>query len=196
MNVMRLCQIGFGLSLVLWTLQDISLNISREMLQNNPVIDKIKKGITNKILNEINTLSTKDNEKFLDFWKNFGAVIKEGLYEFNDHHEKLLSLLRFENSYNKDSISLDDYVKNMTKDQKEIYYFANIDKEHIKNSPQLEAFVDKKIPVLFMTDAVDEFWLQNIKKYKELEFKSISKGKVDISNLGIKQKDKKESVKK
>ena len=176
--------------------QDISLNISREMLQNNPVIDKIKKGITNKVLNEINTLSTKDNEKFLDFWKNFGAVIKEGLYEFNDHHEKLLSLLRFENSYNNDSISLDDYVKNMTKDQKEIYYFANTDKEHIKNSPQLEAFIDKKIPVLFMTDAVDEFWLQNINKYKEFEFKSISKGKVDISNLGIKQKDKKESSKK
>ena len=176
--------------------QDISLNISREMLQNNPVIDKIKKGITNKVLNEINTLSTKDNEKFLDFWKNFGAVIKEGLYEFNDHHEKLLSLLRFENSYNNNSISLDDYVKNMTKDQKEIYYFANTDKEHIKNSPQLEAFIDKKIPVLFMTDAVDEFWLQNINKYKEFEFKSISKGKVDISNLGIKQKDKKESSKK
>ena len=176
--------------------QDISLNISREMLQNNPVIDKIKKGITNKVLNEINTLSTKDNKKFLDFWKNFGAVIKEGLYEFNDHHEKLLSLLRFENSYNNNSISLDDYVKNMTKDQKEIYYFANTDKEHIKNSPQLEAFVDKKIPVLFMTDAVDEFWLQNIRKYKELDFKSISKGKVDISNLGIKQKDKKESSKK
>ena len=176
--------------------QDISLNISREMLQNNPVIDKIKKGITNKVLNEINTLSTKDNKKFLDFWKNFGAVIKEGLYEFNDHHEKLLSLLRFENSYNNDSISLDDYVKNMTKDQKEIYYFANTDKEHIKNSPQLEAFIDKKIPVLFMTDAVDEFWLQNINKYKEFEFKSISKGKVDISNLGTKQKDKKESGKK
>ena len=176
--------------------QDISLNISREMLQNNPVIDKIKKGITNKVLNEINTLSTKDNEKFLDFWKNFGAVIKEGLYEFNDHHEKLLSLLRFENSYSNNSISLDDYVKNMTKDQKEIYYFANTDKEHIKNSPQLEAFIDKKIPVLFMTDAVDEFWLQNINKYKEFEFKSISKGKVDISNLGIKQKDKKESSKK
>ena len=176
--------------------QDISLNISREMLQNNPVIEKIKKGITNKVLNEINTLSTKDNKKFLDFWKNFGAVIKEGLYEFNDHHEKLLSLLRFENSHDNDLISLDDYVKNMTKDQKEIYYFANTDKEHIKNSPQLEAFIDKKIPVLFMTDAVDEFWLQNINKYKEFEFKSISKGKVDISNLGIKQKDKKKSSKK
>ena len=112
-------------------------------------------------------------------------MIKEGLYEFNDHHEKLLSLLRFENSYNNDSISLDDYVKNMTKDQKEIYYFANTDKEHIKNSPQLEVFLEKKIPVLFMTDAVDEFWLPNIGKYKDKEFKSITKGKVDLSKFDI-----------
>jgi len=177
--------------------QDISLNISREMLQNNPVIVKIKKGITNKVLNEIITIAKKDNVKFLDFWKNFGAVIKEGLYEFNDHHEKILTLLRFENSINNDSLSLDSYVENMVKDQKEIYYFANTDKEHIKNSPQLEVFVDKKIPVLFMTDAVDEFWLQNIGKYKEFEFKSITKGKVDLSKVGDKKEnDKDKSSKK
>ena len=174
--------------------QDISLNISREMLQNNPIIEKIKKGISNKVLNEINTIAKKDNAKFLDFWKNFGAVIKEGLYEFNDHHDKILNLLRFENSLNKETISLDSYVEKMAKDQKEIYYFANTDKEHIKNSPQLEVFLDKKIPVLFMTDAVDEFWLQNIGKYKELEFKSITKGKVDLSKVGEKQsKEKKEN---
>ena len=171
--------------------QDISLNISREMLQNNPIIEKIKKGISNKVLNEINTIAKKDNAKFLDFWKNFGAVIKEGLYEFNDHHDKILNLLRFENSLNKESISLDSYVEKMAKDQKEIYYFANTDKEHIKNSPQLEVFLDKKIPVLFMTDAVDEFWLQNIGKYKELEFKSITKGKVDLSKVGEKQSKEK-----
>jgi len=176
--------------------QDISLNISREMLQNNPVILKIKKGITNKVLNEISTITKKDNVKFLDFWKNFGAVIKEGLYEFNDHHEKILTLLRFENSINKDSISLNSYVENMVKDQKEIYYFANTDKEHIKNSPQLEVFVDKKIPVLFMTDAVDEFWLQNIGKYKEFEFKSITKGKVDLSKIGDKKEKDKDITKK
>ena len=176
--------------------QDISLNISREMLQNNPIIEKIKKGISNKVLNEINTIAKKDNAKFLDFWKNFGAVIKEGLYEFNDHHDKILNLLRFENSLDKESISLDSYVEKMAKDQKEIYYFANTDKEHIKNSPQLEVFLDKKIPVLFMTDAVDEFWLQNIGKYKELEFKSITKGKVDLSKVGEKQsKEKKENKK-
>ena len=77
--------------------QDISLNISREMLQNNPVITKIKKGITTKILNEINNFSSKEVDAYLKFWNNFGAVIKEGLYEFNDHHDKILPLLRFHN---------------------------------------------------------------------------------------------------
>ncbi len=169
--------------------QDISLNISREMLQNNPIISKIKKGLTNKILNEIENLSKKKKDKFISFWKNFGPVIKEGLYEFNDHHEKILPLLRFESSIEDKTISLEDYVKLMVKDQKEIYYFANTDKEHIKNSPQLEVFKDKKIPVLFMIDAVDEFWLQNIRKFKDYDFKSITKGKIDLSNIGIK-KDK------
>ncbi len=164
--------------------QDISLNISREMLQNNPVIEKIKKGITTKILNEFEMLAKKEKEKYISFWKNFGAVIKEGLYEFNDYHDKLLSLMRLENSIDENYISLDDYVDKMVKDQKEIYYFSNTDKEHIKNSPQLEVFIDKKIPVLFMTDAVDEFWLQNIGKYKEHNFKSITKGQVDLKNIG------------
>ena len=163
--------------------QDISLNISREMLQNNPVISKIKTGITSKILNELKTLSNKEKDIYLNFWNNFGAVIKEGLYEFNDHHQKILPLLRFETSESKDLISLDDYIIKMKADQKEIYYFANTDKEHIKNSPQLETFTANKIPVLFMTDAVDEFWLQNIKNFKEKDFKSITKGKIDISNL-------------
>jgi len=174
--------------------QDISLNISREMLQNNPVIEKIKKGITNKILNEFSALANKEKDKYLSFWKNFGAVIKEGLYEFNDHHEKILPLLRFENSTNTNSISLDDYVSKMLKNQKEIYYFANTDKEHIKNSPQLEVFLDKKIPVLFMSDAVDEFWLQNVGKYKDYEFKSITKGKIDLSKIS--EDKKKENDKK
>ena len=84
----------------------------------------------------------------------------------------------------------------MAKDQKEIYYFANTDKDHIKNSPQLEVFADKKIPVLFMIDAVDEFWIQNVNKFKDLEFKSITKGKVDVSKVGENTKDKKDNDKK
>ena len=175
--------------------QDISLNISREMLQNNPVITKIKKGITTKILNEITTFSSKEVDTYLKFWSNFGAVIKEGLYEFNDHHDKILPLLRFQTSESEDLISLDDYLKKMKSDQKEIYYFANTDKDHIKNSPQLETFIANKIPVLFMTDAVDEFWLQNIQKFKEKEFKSITKGKVDLSKLK-KDSDKKDKINK
>ena len=176
--------------------QDISLNISREMLQNNPIITKIKKGLTNKILSEIENLAKKEKSKFETFWNNFGPVLKEGLYEHNDHHEKILPLLRFENSINKNKISLEEYIKIMAKDQKEIYYFANTDKDHIKNSPQLEVFADKKIPVLFMIDAVDEFWLQNVNKFKDLEFKSITKGKVDVSKVGENTKDKKENDKK
>ena len=175
--------------------QDISLNISREMLQNNPVITKIKKGITTKILNEITTFSSKEVDTYLKFWSNFGAVIKEGLYEFNDHHDKILPLLRFQTSESEDLISLDDYLKKMKSDQKEIFYFANTDKDHIKNSPQLETFIANKIPVLFMTDAVDEFWLQNIQKFKEKEFKSITKGKVDLSKLK-KDSDKKDKINK
>ena len=75
------------------------------MLQNNPVIQKIKTGITNKILNELKQLSNKEKDNYKNFWKNFGAVIKEGLYEFNDHHEKILPLLRFETSESDDFIS-------------------------------------------------------------------------------------------
>ena len=172
--------------------QDISLNISREMLQNNPIITKIKKGITIKILNELSALADNEKDTYLNFWKNFGAVIKEGLYEFNDHHDKILPLLRFHTSESEEVISLDNYLKKMVKNQNEIYYFANTDKEHIKNSPQLETFLDKKIPVLFMTDAVDEFWLQNISKYKDKTFKSITKGKIDLSK--IKSTNTKEKV--
>ena len=176
--------------------QDISLNISREMLQNNPIISKIKKGITIKILNELSALADVEKKTYLNFWKNFGAVIKEGLYEFNDHHDKILPLLRFHTSENEEVISLDDYLLKMVKNQNEIYYFANTDKEHIKNSPQLETFIDKKIPVLFMTDAVDEFWLQNASKYKDKTFKSITKGKIDLSKIkstNTKEKENSES---
>ena len=176
--------------------QDISLNISREMLQNNPVINKIKKGITNKILNELSLLADKEKEKYNDFWKNFGAVIKEGLYEYNEFHEKILPLLRFQTSETEKYCSLDDYVNKIDNNQKEIFYFSNVDKDHIKNSPQLETFLEKKIPVLLMTDAVDDFWIPNIGKYKNKEFKSITQGKVDLSKFDSKKEKNEKKVNK
>jgi len=150
--------------------EDVSLNVSREMLQNNPIISKIKQGITNKILNELKQMSEKENEKFLDFWKQFGIILKEGLYENNEYHKKILPLIRFKSSIDNELISLDE--------------------QNLIKSPQLETFIDKKIPVLFMRDPVDEFWLPNIGKYKDKEFKSITKGKIDL-----KEKDKGENIK-
>ena len=164
------------------------------MLQNNPVITKIQKGITNKILAELNQLSQKEKEQYINFWKNFGPVIKEGLYEYNEYHEKLLPLLRFKSSSAKDEwISLDNYIENIDKKQKEIYYFADVDKNKndLIKSPQLETFIEKNIPVLFMTDAVDEFWLPQIGKYKDKEFKSITKGKLDLKDTTKSEKNSK-----
>ena len=174
--------------------QDISLNISREMLQNNPVIIKIKQGLTNKIIKELKIFSEKEPEKYLDFWKNFGVILKEGLYEHNEFHNDLLPLLRFKNSINESWMSLNEYLSKIEKDQKEIYYFANaeINNKNLMNSPQLETFIEKKIPVLIMTDPVDEFWLPNIGKYQEKEFKSITKGKLNIKKNTTKKNDTKE----
>tara|TARA_B100001123_G_C15328038_1_gene1030237 strand:- start:328 stop:2202 length:1875 start_codon:yes stop_codon:yes gene_type:complete len=164
--------------------QDISLNISREMLQNNPVITKIKQGITNKILNEIDQISLKDKDQYINFWSNFGSVLKEGLYESNQYHEKLLSILRFKSSIDENWVSLDEYINKIDKNQKEIYYFSNFekDKKDLIKSPQLEKFIEKRIPVLFMTDPIDEFWMPNVEKYKEKIFKSITKGKIDFDD--------------
>ena len=177
--------------------KDISLNISREMLQNNPVIQKIKKGITNKVLNEIKLLLDKDKNKFIEFWKIFGAVIKEGLYENNEYQNKILEFTFFKSTINKEMISLDEYIEKSNDKQKEIFYFTNYDAEYesIIKSPQLEKFIEDKIPVLIMTDPVDGFWVNNINKYKEKEFKSITKGFINLDKDNKNKENTKESSK-
>ncbi|PPR41630.1 MAG: Chaperone protein HtpG [Alphaproteobacteria bacterium MarineAlpha5_Bin12] len=177
--------------------KDISLNISREMLQNNPVIQKIKKGITNKVLNEIKLLLDKDKNKFIEFWKIFGAVIKEGLYENNEYQNKILEFTFFKSTINKEMISLDEYIEKSNDKQKEIFYFSNYDAEYesIIKSPQLEKFIEDKIPVLIMTDPVDGFWVNNINKYKEKEFKSITKGFINLDKDNKNKENTKESSK-
>ncbi len=177
--------------------KDISLNISREMLQNNPIIQKIKKGITNKILNEIKLLLDKDKNKFVEFWKIFGPVIKEGLYENNEYHNKILEFTFFKSTINNEMISLDEYIKKSDDKQKEIFYFSNYESEYesIIKSPQLEKFIEEKIPVLIMTDPVDGFWVNNINKYKEKEFKSITKGFINLDKDAKNKEKIKESSK-
>ena len=173
--------------------EDLSLNISREILQNNAVINKISNAITKRILKEISDLKKKNPEEFISFWKNFGPVIKEGLYEFNDFHDQIFEFTLFHCSEKKEMISLDDYILNFSNEKKKIYYISGENKENLINSPQMELFKNKKINVLLITDPVDEFWMPMKMNFKEYEFTSITKGEIDIEEKSDKSQDKEES---
>ena len=172
--------------------EDLSLNISREILQNNAVINKISNAITKRILKEISELKKKKPDEFLSFWKNFGPVIKEGLYEFNDFHDQIFEFTLFHCSEKNEMISLDEYISDFSNEKKKIYYISGENKENLINSPQMELFKNKNINVLLIIDPVDEFWMPMKMKFKEYEFTSITKGEVDIEEKADKSKDIKE----
>ena len=172
--------------------EDLSLNISREILQNNAVINKISNAITKRVLKEILELKKKKPDEFKDFWKNFGPVVKEGLYEFNDFHDQIFEFSTFNCSEKEEMITLDQYVTDFSNDKKKIYYISGENKENLINSPQMELFKNKKINVLLITDPVDEFWMPMKMKFKDYEFASITKGEVDIEDKKESKKDKEE----
>ena len=172
--------------------EDLSLNISREILQNNAVINKISNAITKRVLKEILELKKKKPDEFKDFWKNFGPVVKEGLYEFNDFHDQIFEFSTFNCSEKEEMITLDQYVTDFSNDKKKIYYISGENKENLINSPQMELFKNKKINVLLITDPVDEFWMPMKVKFKDYEFTSITKGEVDIEDKKESKKDKEE----
>ena len=172
--------------------EDLSLNISREILQNNAVINKISNAITKRVLKEILELKKKKPDEFKDFWKNFGPVVKEGLYEFNDFHDKIFEFSTFNCSEKEEMITLDQYVTDFSNDKKKIYYISGENKENLINSPQMELFKNKKINVLLITDPVDEFWMPMKMKFKDYEFTSITKGEIDIEDKKESKKDKEE----
>ena len=172
--------------------EDLSLNISREILQNNAVINKISNAITKRVLKEIIELKKKKPGEFKDFWKNFGPVVKEGLYEFNDFHDQIFEFSTFNCSEKEEMITLDQYVTDFSNDKKKIYYISGENKENLINSPQMELFKNKKINVLLITDPVDEFWMPMKMKFKDYEFTSITKGEIDIEDKKESKKDKEE----
>ena len=172
--------------------EDLSLNISREILQNNAVINKISNAITKRVLKEILELKKKKPVEFKDFWKNFGPVVKEGLYEFNDFHDQIFEFSTFNCSEKEEMITLDQYVTDFSNDKKKIYYISGENKENLINSPQMELFKNKKINVLLITDPVDEFWMPMKMKFKDYEFTSITKGELDIEDKKESKKDKQE----
>ena len=171
--------------------QDIDLNVSREMLQNNPAVAKISKSLVGKILRELKKIADKDKVKYTQFWNEFGQVLKEGLYEDLERKDTLLELARFSNNENDDLISLDDYVNAMDKNQKDIYYIAADTKPQALSSPHLEGFKSKGIKVLVMADPIDQFWLSMAGKFKEKNFVSITQGEIDLDNIKSAKKDEK-----
>ena len=171
--------------------QDIDLNVSREMLQNNPAVAKISKSLVGKIIRELKKVSEKNKEGYNNFWKEYGAVLKEGLYEDAERKDNLLDLCRFSTNESEDTISLAEYLEKMPETQKDIYYIAAETNAQAIASPHLEGFKSKNIPVLIMTDAIDQFWLPMIGSFKEKKFTSITQGQINLDDLDAKTKDKK-----
>ena len=171
--------------------QDIDLNVSREMLQNNPAVTKISKSLVGKILRELKKISEKDKKKYEEFWSQFGQVLKEGLYEDIERKDLLLNLARFSTNENDTLVSLEDYVNGMEKNQKDIYYIAAETQSQALSSPHLEGFKSKGIKVLIMSDAIDQFWLSMVGQYKEKNFVSITQGEIDLDNIKSDKKDEK-----
>ena len=163
--------------------EDLSLNISREMLQTDPKLAKIRSGLVKKVLGELKKKADKDAEAYTQFWGNFGAVLKEGLVDDFAMRDKLLNLVRFKSTAGDDLVSLADYVARMKDGQEAIYYITGEDEAQVKTSPHLEGFKAKGIEVLLLTDPVDEFWMQHISQFDEKAFKSITRGSADLDDI-------------
>lgn len=154
--------------------EDLPLNVSREILQKNKVLDKIKRNSVKKVLKAIENLAKKDKSKYLEFYMQYGVPIKEGLYQDFENRELLMDLLRFRTNKSNEWISLAEYVTNMKKDQKSIFYITGENYDTIKSSPLLEACNKKDVEVLIMDNEIDEFVFSSVSKYKEHNFKSVN----------------------
>ena len=177
--------------------QDLSLNISRETLQQNPVIEKIKNSITKKIISELKKKKKSLPEEYEKFWSNFGAVMKEGLCEPHALQDDLLDSCIFYSAKKDKLIDLNEYVENMQSGQQQIYYISGDNVAKLKHSPQIEGLLSKDIDVLLFSDSVDDFWVNVVNKYKDIELKSATRDDVNIQdNLdNKKEEEKKEDAK-
>ncbi len=164
--------------------EDLPLNISREMLQNNPMLAKIKQGVTRRVLGDLAKFATADKpEAYAKFWENFGAVMKEGMYEDSEHRNDLLKLLRCRGSTGEGFVSLDDYVARMKEGQEAIFYMCGEDAEKLKRNPHLEGFRARGVEVLLLTDQVDDFWPAAVDEYNGKKFKSVTRTGEDLGKI-------------
>jgi molecular chaperone HtpG len=162
---------------------DLALNVSREMLQQDRHIALIRKGLTKKVLDTLAEVKDKEPETYLEFWREFGRAIKEGVSSDYENKEKLLDLLLFHSSHDAEKLTtLKEYVERMKEDQTEIFYLPGESREQVENSPHLEAFKEKGIEVLYLVDTVDELLTQSLHEYGGKKLKSVGKGTVSLGN--------------
>ncbi|MDB9943864.1 molecular chaperone HtpG [Octadecabacter sp.] len=161
----------------------LDLNVSREMVQNSPVIKKISKSMTKRVLSQLKKRLKKDDLEYDAFWDQFGKVLKEGLYEDFEYREKIAEITRVYSFKHDKLISLDTYIEEMSEKQDKLFYLTADSLKQAKSSPHLEGFKSKNFDVLLMTDPIDAFWMSQMGSYKEKPFLSISRDKYDLAEL-------------
>ena len=165
----------------------LDLNVSREMVQSSPVLKKISKSLTKRVLSELKKKQKKDPEAYDKFWSQFGKVIKEGLYEDFENRDKIAEIIRVYSNKEDKLVTLQDYIDNFAEGQDQIFYFTGDTLAQAKSSPHLEGFQSKDIDVLLMVDPIDAFWISQMTNFQEKSFVSISRDKYDIEKVGKKK---------
>ncbi|KXF83845.1 heat shock protein 90 [Rhodococcus ruber Chol-4] len=161
--------------------QDLSLNVSREILQQDRQIRAIRRRLTKKVLSTIKDMAATEPEKYRTFWSQFGRVLKEGLLSDFDNRDTLLAVSSFESTHSEDATTtLAEYVARMQEGQDEIFYMTGESRQQIESSPHMEAFRAKGLEVLLLTDPVDEMWVGSVPEFEGKRFQSIAKGEVDL----------------
>ena len=171
---------------------DVDLNVSREMLQQNPAVTRIGKALVKRVLNELKKALDKRREEYETLWASLGRVIKEGLYEDETNRAKILEISLFASTRSEGMVTLAEYVEGFAEGQDVIYYLSAESTELAMRSPHLESFQAKGIDVLLLTDPIDDFWLANTTEFDGRAFQSITRGEVDISEVGNSTSDDKE----
>lgn len=169
--------------------EDLPLNVSRELLQNDRRLTKIRSGVTKKVLDYLTKKAKDDPKEYIAFFDTFGAVLKEGLYEDQAQRETLLSLSRFKSVSQEGWTSFADYKDAMPEGQEAIYYIIAADEDTARRSPQVEGFTAKGVNVLIMTDAVDDFWVSSVANVLDLPLKSVTRGGADLDKVAKKEDD-------
>ncbi|MCX7552921.1 molecular chaperone HtpG [Marinicella sp. S1101] len=176
---------------------DLPLNVSREILQDNPLLQKIKSGLVKRVLGMLKKKSL-DADVYANFWQEFGDTLKEGVVEDFANREAVLKLLRFASTNNEDAtenVSLDDYIERMQDKQDKIYYITGESYEAVKNSPHLELFKKEGVEVLLMHSRIDEWMMGHVQEYADKKFQSVAKGKLDLGQEDKKDKEPSEADK-